>query len=138
MSDVRTYLPLSPQQFHILLALVDGHLHGYGIIREILDRTGGALRLGTGTLYTALARLDALALIEESARRPPADNDDERRRYYQITPLGRAVVTAETERLDTLVRHARRKGILPARRPALSSLGKLRTTLSRAEGSRSR
>jgi DNA-binding PadR family transcriptional regulator len=63
MSDVRKYLPLSPQQFHILLALTDGHLHGYGIIRDIADRTGGALRIGTGTLYTALARLDTLGLF---------------------------------------------------------------------------
>jgi DNA-binding PadR family transcriptional regulator len=122
MSDVRRYLPLSPQQFHILLALMDGHLHGYGIIRDIADRTGGALRLGTGTLYTALARLDALGLVDESDRRPRAADDDERRRYYRLTTLGRAVVNAETERLETLVRHARRKGIQPARRPALSRL----------------
>src|SRR6185436_18033354 len=107
MSDARRYLPLSPQQFHILLALTGGHRHGYGIILDIADRTRGALRLGTGTLYTALARLDALGLIDESDR-PHAAEDDERRRYYRLTPLGRAVVTAETERLDTLVRHARR------------------------------
>jgi DNA-binding PadR family transcriptional regulator len=120
MSDIRRYLPLSPQQFHILLALTDGHLHGYGIIQDIADRTSGALRLGTGTLYTALARLDALGLVDESDRRPRAADDDERRRYYRLTALGRAVVNAETERLETLVRHARRKGIQPARRPALS------------------
>jgi DNA-binding PadR family transcriptional regulator len=120
IDDARRYLPLSPQQFHILLALTDGHLHGYGIIRDIADRTGGALRLGTGTLYTAVARLESLTLIEESDRRPRAADDDERRRYYRLTPLGRAVLNAETERLDALVRHARRKGIQPVRRPALS------------------
>ncbi len=120
MSDARQYLPLSPQQFHILLALTDGDLHGYGIIRDVADRTGGALRLGTGTLYTALARLDALRLVEQSDRRPPADNDDERRRYYRLTPLGRAVLKAETERLQALLEQAQRKGIRPSRRPALS------------------
>ena len=72
MDDPRRFLPLTPQQFHILLALTDGHLHGYAIIRDVADRTGGALRLGTGTLYTALARLDTLALVEESDRRPAA------------------------------------------------------------------
>ena len=118
MSDVRTYLPLSPQQFHILLALTDGHRHGYGIIRDIAERTGGALRIGTGTLYTALARLDALGFVEESTKRPRAADDDERRRYYRMTPLGRAVVSAETDRLGTLVRYARRKGIRPVSRPA--------------------
>ena len=120
MQDVNAFLPLTPQQFHILLALTDGHLHGYAIIRDIAERTDGALRLGTGTLYTALARLEQLALVDESDRRAPAHEDDERRRYYRVTPLGRAVLQAEAERLDALVRQARRKGIQPARRPAVS------------------
>ena len=120
MDDPRRFLPLSPQQFHILLALTGGHLHGYGIIGDVTERTGGALRLGTGTLYTALARLAALELVDESDRRAPAADDDERRRYYRLTPLGRAVLKAETERLETLVRHARRKGIVATSRPAFS------------------
>jgi DNA-binding PadR family transcriptional regulator len=120
MSDPRTYLPLSPQQFHILLALVDGRRHGYGIIRDVEERTAGALRLGTGTLYTALARLEDLELVDESTRRPAAKDDDERRKYYQLTALGRAVLQAETERLDALVRHAQRKGITVNPRPAWS------------------
>jgi len=120
MSDPRAFLPLSPQQFHILLALVDGQRHGYGIIRDVEARTDGAVRLGTGTLYTALARLEALALVDEPARRPAAPDDDERRKYYRLTPLGRAVLQAETERLDALVRHARRKGITASTRPAWS------------------
>ena len=120
MQDVKPFLPLTAQQFHILLALTDGHLHGYAIIRDIAERTDGALRLGTGTLYTALARLEELALVDESDRRAPANEDDERRRYYRVTPLGRAVLQAEADRLDALVRQARRKGIQPARRPAVS------------------
>ena len=114
MDDPRRYLPLTPQQFHILLALTDGHLHGYAMIRDIADRTDGALRIGTGTLYTALARLEALALVEESDRRPVATKDDERRRYYRLTANGRAVLRAETDRLEALVRHARRKGVSAA------------------------
>ena len=120
MDDPRRFLPLTPQQFHILLSLTDGHLHGYGIIRDIAGRTGGTIRLGTGTLYTALARLEALALVDESDQRAPAAEDDERRRYYRLTPLGRTVLQAEAERLDALLRQARRKGIQPARRPAVS------------------
>ena len=120
MQDVKAFLPLTPQQFHILLALTDSPLHGYAIIRDIAERTDGGLRLGTGTLYTALARLEELALVDESDRRAPANEDDERRRYYRVTALGRAVLQAEAERLDTLVRQARRKGIQPARRPAVS------------------
>jgi DNA-binding PadR family transcriptional regulator len=140
MDDARAYLPLTPQQFHILLALADEARHGYGIILEIAERSGGALRLGTGTLYTALARLVELEIIVESdggaasrsgagrrgprAARPggrgPRSELDARRRYYRLTLLGRAVLEAEAARLDALVKQARRKGIQPVRRPAVS------------------
>jgi len=117
MDDPRRYLPLTPQQFHILLSLTDAQLHGYAIIRDIADRTGGSLRLGTGTLYTALAGLVDSALIAEPRRRPAGD---ERRRYYRLTTLGRAVLEAETARLDALVKQARRKGVTALGRPAWS------------------
>lgn len=120
MDDPRRYLPLTPQQFHILLSLTDAQLHGYAIIRDVADRTGGALRLGTGTLYTALARLESLALVEESERRAAPSEDDERRRYYRLTTAGKAVLRAEIQRLEALVRHARRKGLSTAGRPAWS------------------
>jgi DNA-binding PadR family transcriptional regulator len=120
MDEPRQFLPLTAQQFHILLALTGAHRHGYGIIRDVAERTEGALRLGTGTLYTALARLEALALVDESDRRAPAHEDDDRRRYYRLTPLGRAVLKAETERLEALVRHARARGIVATNRPAFS------------------
>src|SRR5262245_22363354 len=120
MDDVSRLLPLSPQQFQILLSLTDGHRHGYGIIRDIADRTQGALRPGTGTLYTALARLEALELVEQTDPRSRPADDDERRRYYRLTPRGREALRSEAERLDALLRHARQKGIRPARRPALS------------------
>ena len=120
MDDPRRFLPLTPQQFHILLALTDGHRHGYAIIGDVSERTGGAVRLGTGTLYTALARLETLALVEESTRRAAAADDDERRRYYRLTETGKAVLQAETARLETLVRHARRKGVKPIVKPEWS------------------
>ena len=131
LRNIARLLPLTAQQFQILLSLTDGHLHGYGIIRDVAARTAGSLRLGTGTLYTALARLETLAIVEETEPRSRAKNDDERRRYYWLTLLGRAVLRAETDRLDALVRDARRKGIKPSRHVA-------RPALSEAEGSRSR
>lgn len=109
MADPRQFLPLSPQQFHILLALADMDRHGYGIILEVAARTNQALRLGTGTLYTALARLVTLGLVADTGR------DDDRRRYYRLTALGRRVLEAEAARLDALVRLARTKGVQPAR-----------------------
>ena len=114
MTDAHRFLPLSAQQFHILLALTDADRHGYGIILEIADRTGGLMRLGTGTLYTALAGLVDDRHIADAGRRPPGDKADERRRYYHLTPLGRAVLEAEAARLDALVQLARRKGVKPA------------------------
>jgi DNA-binding PadR family transcriptional regulator len=111
MIDATRFLPLSPQQFHILLALSDRERHGYGIILDVLARTGGQLRLGTGTLYTSVARLSALRLLVE------ADRDDHRRRFYKLTPLGRAVLRAETARLEALVAHAHDRRVFGPRRP---------------------
>ena len=112
MDPVR-FLPLSPHQFHILLALVDRPRHGYAVIQEVEQRTEGALRLGTGTLYTAIARLVELELIVDAGR------EHDRRRYYRLTTLGRAVLRAETARLEALIRHAYDRGIRPASQPAL-------------------
>lgn len=110
--DPRSFLPLSPQQFHILLALSDTERHGYGIILEVAERTGHTLRLGTGTLYTAIARLLTLGLVANTGEA------DARRRYYRLTTLGRDVLKAETSRLESLVRHARAKGIRTAKAKA--------------------
>ena len=104
-------LPLTAAVFHILLALADQDRHGYAIILDIAERTGGALRLGTGTLYTAISRLLEQGLIEEPDERPAADEDDERRRYYRLTPFGRDVANAEARRLAALVKMARARGI---------------------------
>jgi DNA-binding PadR family transcriptional regulator len=121
MSDARAYLPLSPQQFQILLALTGESRHGYGIILDVRRRTAGAVRLGTGTLYTALAGLTQDGLIEDAPAPRGLDVlPDPRRRYYRITALGRRVIEAETARLESLVRDARRKGIRPAVRPVWS------------------
>lgn len=110
--DPRSFLPLTPLAFHVLLALAGGERHGYGIILEVRERTDGLISLGTGTLYTMLQRLLEEALIEESDRRP-ADDDDQRRKYYALTKLGREVVGAEARRLEGVLDEARRKKVLP-------------------------
>ena len=101
------FLPLKSDVLLILLALAARPLHGYGIIRDVDDRSDGELRLQTGALYRTLRRLLGDGLIEESPR-PAADvGDDERRRYYRLTSLGHAVLNAEVERMSKLVRAAR-------------------------------
>src|SRR5579864_6256675 len=105
-----SFLPLRPHWFHVLLALADQEQHGYGIMQEVLDRTGGKVRLWPATLYGTLKRLIDRELIEESDERPEPQLDDARRRYYRLTKLGRRVLTAESERLEELVRviHSKR------------------------------
>ena len=110
-ADVAAQLPLTPVVFHILLALADQDRHGYAIILDIAERTAGSMRLGTGTLYTAIARLLDQRLIEESEDRPTAEEDDERRRYYRLSAFGRDVANADARRLAALVRMARTRGI---------------------------
>jgi DNA-binding PadR family transcriptional regulator len=116
--DPGDLLPLTPVVLNVLLALADGERHGYGIMLEVKERTGGRVRLGPGTLYGAIKRLKEGGVIEESGDRPdPGEAPDERRRYYRLTGFGGEVLAAEVERLDGLVRAARRKGAFPAPNP---------------------
>lgn len=116
-------LPLTHLTYHILLALADEERHGYGIIREIEERSGGALVPSTGALYLALQRMEEEGLIAESPRRPGAE-DDARRRYYRLTQRGRALAKAESERLAVLVEAAKAKRLVSAPgRPSLRGAG---------------
>src|SRR5579871_4607909 len=101
--DPQKFLPLKTQWFHIMLALAGGEQHGYGIMQEVLERTGGKVRLWPATLYGSIKRLIEADLIAESAERPLPAFDDARRRYYKLTVLGRSVLDAECERLQELV-----------------------------------
>jgi DNA-binding PadR family transcriptional regulator len=108
--DPDAFLPLKPHWFHVLLSLANQEQHGYGIMQEVLERTGGKVRLWPATLYGTLKRLMDEELIAESDRRPAPDLDDARRRYYRLTRLGRRVLNAECRRLEDLV------GVIRAKR----------------------
>lgn len=97
--DPAAYLPLSPSVFHVLVSLGDADRHGYAIIKDIAERTGGAERLGAGTLYAILKRLVDDGLISELAADLETESD-QRRRYYRLTPFGRRVARAEVDRLE--------------------------------------
>ena len=103
--------PLTPAMHHILLALLEGDLHGYAIMQSVEALSDGAVRMGPGTLYGTLKRLLEQGLVEETDERPDPEDDDERRRYYRLTPSGRATVRSESARMARLVRftskHAR-------------------------------
>jgi DNA-binding PadR family transcriptional regulator len=110
--DPSHLLPLPSAAFHILVSLADTDRHGYSVMQEVADRTGGEVKLQAGTLYATLKKLLADGLIRELEARPDADQDDSRRRYYRLTPFGRDVVQAEARRLAELVRQARASGLV--------------------------
>jgi DNA-binding PadR family transcriptional regulator len=101
-----SFLPLPQAQFHVLVALTDGELHGYAIMQAVEGSSDGIVRMGPATLYGTLKRLVDQGLAVESARRTGSD-DDQRRRYYRLTGLGQRVCAAEAERLAGLVRITR-------------------------------
>ncbi|HEX5613978.1 MAG TPA: PadR family transcriptional regulator [Acidimicrobiia bacterium] len=106
MESPDSFLPLAPAQFHVLVALTDGDLHGYAIMQAVEESSGGVVKMGPATLYGTLKRLVDAGLAEELARRPARD-DDQRRRYYRLTALGQKVCLAEADRLAALVRVTR-------------------------------
>ena len=115
MDRVDEFLPLQPAVFHILMALAEGDRHGYAIIQNVADRTGGGVRLSAGTLYRSIQRMLEEGFLIEIDERPDPEEDDERRRYYRITALGRSVARAEAQRLIDLVKMARASGFVPKR-----------------------
>jgi len=108
--EVRKHLPLRPPVLHLLLGLAAGPAHGYALKLEVERRTQGTVRLGPGTLYESIQRMEKRGLIQEVET--PREDDD-RRRTWQITDLGRRTLVAELERLDAVVRHARSLRLLP-------------------------
>jgi DNA-binding PadR family transcriptional regulator len=109
------FLPLPRDTFDVLVSLADRERHGYAILQDILDRSGGRVRLSPSTLYAVIRRLLETGLIEEVAVRPDPEHDDERRRYYRLTSLGRRVALAEAQRLTRLLGDARASGLVPKR-----------------------
>lgn len=106
--DPRSPLPLSPRVFYVLLALADGEQHGYAIARAIETKSGGTVRITSGTLYPIMRQMLDDGWIGE------VDDEDPRRRSYSLTPRGRRIAQAEAARLAEVVRLARSCKLLPA------------------------
>lgn len=76
----------------LLLAVLEpGPLHGYAIITAVMNRSGGALELRTGTIYPALKRLERLGLLTSSWE----SIGERRRRCYRLTDDGRRSLAGE-------------------------------------------
>lgn len=86
---------LQEPTFLILTALAAGAQHGYGIMTDVGQISGGDVRLRAGTLYAALDRLAAERLVEVDREEIV---DARLRRYYRLTPPGAQRLAAEVER----------------------------------------
>ena len=99
--------PLTPAVFHILLALADGPLHGYGIMQAVEATAAGEPAMGPGTIYGSLQRMEEAGLVKELAARA-----DDRRRVFALLPAGRRALVQEAERLARLAALARAKRLI--------------------------
>jgi len=99
--------PLPAAAFQILLSLAGEDLHGYGIMRQVEEQSGGRIRLGPGTLYSSIQALLEEKLIEEI----DSPSEEARRRYYRLTTVGRKLARSEADRLGDLLRLARSRKI---------------------------
>jgi DNA-binding PadR family transcriptional regulator len=102
MTDPRkkalAFLPLTEATYAILVSLAEPR-HGYGIMRYVGEASGGDIRIGPGTLYGALTKLQQQGLIRRAGE---GGSGEERRKLYVLTDLGRRVVDLESERLERL------------------------------------
>src|ERR1700712_4412729 len=104
--------PLPSAAFQILLSLAGEDLHGYAIMRQVAEQTGGRMRLGPGTMYSSIQTLLEEGGIEEVVGLSEnAALGHERRRFYRLTPAGRKLARVEADRLGDLLRVARSKKI---------------------------
>ena len=105
---------VSPHWFQILLALADQDRHGLGIMNDVLERTGGRMRLWPAMLYRNLGRLVEAELVMEVGAPRDAQPGGGRPRFFRITPLGKRACAAEAQRLAAFVDAARQKRLIKA------------------------
>ncbi|HVS16434.1 MAG TPA: PadR family transcriptional regulator [Thermoanaerobaculia bacterium] len=97
-----TSAALKPVDLHVLLALRAGDRHGYGLVQDLEEQSGGRLRLAPASLYTVLQRLLDWDWIEEADTETTTSGGPPRR-VYRLTDAGSAALDSETERLRDLL-----------------------------------
>jgi len=112
-NDLQHLLPLTPAVFFILFALADGEKHGYAIMQSASRLSENQFRMGPGTLYSTIQRLLDLDLIEETESVGGQSDHEDRRRYYKLTRTGKAILAADVSRMESVVRLARDKKLVP-------------------------
>lgn len=91
---------LSTLEYHVLLAIGEGPMHGYAIRDAVEDESERTLSPRAGTLYRVIARLMTSGLVREAeARDDDGRHPGRARRYYELTPEGRIALVDEARRL---------------------------------------
>jgi PadR family transcriptional regulator PadR len=108
---------MSSLEYHLLLALAGGPLHGYAIAERIDAESGGTLKPRAGSLYRVIARLVTLGLVAESGAEPRDEvaHPGLARRYYALSARGRRALADETQRLKRTAAVAEKRLGLAAR-----------------------
>ncbi len=96
--------PLTESYYYILLCLYKGPNHGYGIMQETIKLSNNRVKIGSGTMYTAVSKMIKKGWIKDS---DTANEEDDRRRTYEITLDGINILSQEIERLKELLNSAR-------------------------------
>lgn len=99
---LKKYVPMTETAFYILLSLTDPR-HGYGIVKHVEKITDSRIQLGSGTVYGTLTKMQKDGIITVYA-------DEYRKTVYEITSLGKKLITAEIARLDELHVNAKKYG----------------------------
>ncbi|HEY3829090.1 MAG TPA: helix-turn-helix transcriptional regulator [Solirubrobacteraceae bacterium] len=90
-------MELRTPSYFALASLIDGPLHGYGIVQRAAEISDGKVRLSTGTLYALLERAMAEDLVTAGE---PYRQGGRKRRDYALTPAGRIALEAEARDLE--------------------------------------
>ena len=95
----RIYVPVTESGFYILFCLQSPQ-HGYGISQQVKRMTGGEVTISAGTMYGTLSKMEKDGLIRFY-------REEDKRKLYQITDLGREVLTTEIRRIERLYRNSK-------------------------------
>ncbi len=93
------YLPLTEAAYYVLISL-NKPRHGYGIMQHVKKITNGRIKIGAGTMYGNLSRMEKEGLIT-----PVAEED--RKKIYEISEKGKIVLKLELTRLEELLNHGK-------------------------------
>ncbi len=95
------YLPMTETAYYILLSLTESR-HGYGIMQHVEELTYGRIRLGPGTIYGTLSKLEKDELIL------PVSEED-RRKFYKLSKKGEELLQLEMDRLQELIANGKKE-----------------------------